>query len=102
MGEREQAGAALKYGLISIDNDDSLAALAYIDSLSDAAKQDKYQHPFSHDVVAYMRKHESIDVLAALRSPKLHIDASEVGGDHEFKSEESKRLLAERISNWRP
>ncbi len=100
--EHKDTLAKKQYALITIDNDDSAAALAYIDSLSEDVRADKFQNPFSQDTAAYMREHKSTDALAALAVPKLHIDASEVGSDHEFESDESKRLLVEKILAWRP
>ena len=87
--------------LITIDNDDSSATLTYIDSLSEDARKDKFQNPFSQSTTEYMRAHKSADVLAILTVPKLHIDASGVGGNHEFESDESKRLLVEKMLAWR-
>ena len=101
LGERQSVASGVHYALITIDNDDSVAALAYIDSLSADARKDKFQNPFSQSTTEYMREQRSADVLAALTLSKLHIDASEVGGDHEFKSDESKRLLVEKILTWR-
>ena len=101
LGERKDTFLKSQYALITIDNDDSVAALAYIDSLSEDARKDKFQNPFSQSTTAYMRAHKSTDALASLTMPKLHIDASEVGADHEFESDESRRLLVEKILAWR-
>ncbi len=98
---REGSSSNMLYALITIDNDDSAAALTYIDSLSEDARNDKFQNPFSQSTTTYMRTHKSIDVLTSLAVPKLHIDADEVGGDHEFENDESKRLLVEKILVWR-
>ena len=99
--ERKDTSAKTQLALITIDNDDSVAALTYIDSLGEDARKDKFQNPFSQSTTAYMRAHKSADVLAGLTVPKLHIEANEVGGDHEFGSDESKRLLVEKILTWR-
>lgn len=100
--ERRDISLAAQFALITIDNDDSVVVLTYIDSLNEDAQKDKFQNPFSQSTVAYMRAHKSPDILVALTVPKLHIDADEVGGDHEFQNNESKRLLVEKILAWRP
>ncbi|MHB1163416.1 MAG: alpha/beta fold hydrolase [Minisyncoccota bacterium] len=101
LNERKDVSLTAKPELITIDNDDSAAALIYIDSLSEDARKDKFQNPFSQSTTTYMRAHKSADVLFDLMLPKLHIDADEVGGDHEFQNDESKRLLVEKILAWR-
>ncbi|HUY62360.1 MAG TPA: hypothetical protein VMV50_01025 [Candidatus Paceibacterota bacterium] len=97
LGSRRSTLSTTRYALITIDNDNSEAALKYIDSLNEDEKKNKFQNPFSPSTTAYMREHKSAEVLTALAMPKLHIDASEVGADHEFGSEESKQLLIEKI-----
>ena len=99
--ERKAVSLTAKPALITIDNDDSAAALTYIDSLSEDARKDKFQNPFSQSTTVYMRAHKSADTLFALTIPKLHVNADEVGGDHEFENDESKRLLVEKILAWR-
>ncbi|MHB0865350.1 MAG: hypothetical protein ACYC1Y_00355 [Minisyncoccota bacterium] len=101
LNERKDVSLTAKSALITIDNDDSDAALTYIDSLGEDARKDKFQNPFSQSAAAYMRAHKSADVLTALVVPKLHINADEVGGDHEFENDGSKRLLVEKILAWR-
>lgn len=100
LGERVRVISTVQKALITIDSDDSDAALMYIDSLNEDARKDRFQNPFSKSTVAYMRAHKSADVLTTLAVPKLHIDASEFGTDHEFESTESKRLLVEKILTW--
>ncbi|OYV63500.1 MAG: hypothetical protein B7X03_01640 [Parcubacteria group bacterium 21-58-10] len=102
LNERKDTLSSSQYALITIDNDDSAAALTYVDSLGEDARKDKFQNPFSQSTTAYMRAHKSADVLVALTVPKFHIDADEVGGDHEFTSDESKHLLVEKILAWQP
>ncbi len=101
LNERKHISSTAQYALITIDNDDSTATLTYIDSLSEDARKDKFQNPFSQSTTAYMRAHKSADALVALTVPKLHIDADEIGGDHEFGSDEAKRLLVEKVLAWR-
>ncbi len=97
LGAHEKETASADYTLITIDNDDSDAALKYIDSLNEEARKDKFQNPFSPSTTQYLREHPSAHLLNALSVRKHHIDADEVGADHEFESDESKRLLIDRI-----
>lgn len=84
------------FTLISIDNDDSDAALKYIDSLDDMARKDPLMNPFSPSTIQYLRDNPSKEALDHLPRA-FHVEADEFGADHEFASDESRRLLLDSI-----
>lgn len=85
------------YTLIIIDSDPSPKLLAYLDTLSAGAFVDRSQNPFHTSIIDYMREHDSTEVLKTLPVTVAAIEAEEIGSDHEFTSDESKRLLVEKI-----
>ena len=91
-----------RYTLVVIDSDPSPKLLEYLNSLSREALGDKTQNPFNASIIDYMRAHDSTEVLKALPVSVMTFDAEEIGADHEFTSDESKRLLAERLLSSLP
>ncbi len=85
------------YTLVIIDSDPSSKLLAYLDAQSEEFLRDKTRNPFHASVVDFMRTHDSAEILRALPVSVISIEASEIGADHEFTSDDSKRQLAEKI-----
>lgn len=98
LGLHMRAGSPTpRYTLVSIDSDPSSKIIEYLDTLSEEDFKNESKNPFHSSVVEYMRGHDSAKLLETLPFSVGSIDASEIGADHEFTSDESKRMLAERI-----